>query len=109
MGTEDWQERFEAELAQAQAARDAGNEGRARVCARRAAGIIIARYLEAREIPHPNTSAYDLLKYFAGYSGVPDSVREITGHFLVRIDTDYKLPIDADLIQDARWLADTLV
>ena len=66
-----WEARFQSELHQAEMARALGNEGKARVCARRAAGI--------------------------------------AGHFLERVETNFTLPSDVDLIQDARWLAQKLL
>jgi hypothetical protein len=104
MADQGWQEKFNAELARAELARSAGNEGKARVCARRAAGIVIGRYLDIRNVSHTNASAYDLLKYLLEDESQPPRVHELINHFLVRIDTDHHLPIDADLIQDARWL-----
>jgi hypothetical protein len=109
MEKQTWREKFEAELTQAQAARVSGNEGMARVCSRRAAGIAIGEYLERRNIILPKTSAYDRLKFLLSDQGIPIEVRVVLEHFLARIDTDHNLPVDADLISEARWLADTLI
>ena len=108
MAVQDWKEKFKVELTQAEAARASGNEGKARVCARRAAGIVIGRYLDIQNVAHPNASAYDLLQYLRDDVSQPPRVHEVISHFLVRIDTDHHLPIDADLIQEARWLAGML-
>ncbi len=104
-----WKAGFENELTQAQSAREAGNEGRARVCARRAAGIVIGEYLRRTGQPSPGTSALDRLRYLANLEDESDEIREIAGHFLVRIGADWNLPIQADLIADARWLAEALL
>lgn len=56
-----FQEQIEQEFALAEQARARGNEGQARVCARRAAGIAIREYLTRRGIRPPSASAYDLL------------------------------------------------
>ncbi|MGH2523812.1 MAG: hypothetical protein ACRDH2_15005, partial [Anaerolineales bacterium] len=44
-------EAIEKELARAQEAREAGNEGQARVCARRAAGLAIRAWYQQRDGP----------------------------------------------------------
>jgi hypothetical protein len=49
------------------------------------------------------------LKFFQSIPDMPDDAKTITGHFLERVDTDFMLPDDVDLIQDARWLAYNLV
>jgi len=58
----DWQTEIEAEFEKAEGARRRGNEGQARVCARRAAGIAIREYLTRRGARPLIISAYDLLK-----------------------------------------------
>ncbi|HEY9528224.1 MAG TPA: hypothetical protein VIR02_14110, partial [Anaerolineales bacterium] len=57
----DWQAQVNAEFEKAEQARANGNEGQARVCARRAAGIVIREYLTRQGIRPPSVSAYDLL------------------------------------------------
>lgn len=105
----EWKTQLKRELDQAEAARAGGNEGMARVCARRAAGIIIGEYLLRQGLPVPSQSAYDRLNYLNTLPEAAPEVREIAGHFLLHIDTDHKLPIDADLIAEAHWLADELI
>jgi len=109
MTEQDWKAKFEEELQQAEIARNFGNEGRARVCARRAAGIVIGEYLLRNNLPDQGPSAYDRMNYTLTLPEVPESVKEIVNHFLVRVDTDFNLPIDADLIADARWLEENLL
>jgi quercetin dioxygenase-like cupin family protein len=107
--TETWREKFEAELRQAEAARQAGNEGMARVCARRAAGHVLGEYYTRRELPFYGPSAYDHLRSLKDLPDVPEGVREVARHFLVRITPEHTLPVEADLIAEARWLADALL
>jgi hypothetical protein len=104
-----WQFRFEDELHQAELARAAGNEGRARVCARRAAGIVVGEYLHRRGLPSPGPSAYDRLMLISSLPDLSPALREIAQHFLVRVTTDYTLPIQADLIIEAHQLAEGLL
>lgn len=109
MTKKNWKAKFEEELQQAEVARNNGNEGRARVCARRAAGIVIGEYLLQHGLPDQGPSAYDRLNYLLSLPSLPDSVKEIVNHFIVRVDPDFNLPIDADLIADARWLEENLI
>jgi hypothetical protein len=104
-----WQVRFSEELRQAEAARAAGNEGMARVCARRAAGIAAGEYLRRHGLSLSNPSAYARLKFLTQLPQTPPVVQEVINHFLLRINPDRSLPIQADLIAEARWLANELL
>ena len=104
-----WKAHFEAELYRAANARAAGNEGMARVCARRAAGIAIGAYLEREKIPDPSPSAYDRLRYLTHLDSIPEEVRAVAAHFLIRITPDKQLPVEADLIVEAHWLCTQLI
>ena len=100
---------YQLELEMARAARATGNEGKARVCARRAAGIIVGEYLKQLAIFVPDPSAYTRLKYLSSLPEISAEIRQVVEHFLVRVDTDQNLPIPADLIADAGWLENKLL
>ncbi len=104
-----WDSRFTHEINQAEGARRQGNEGKARVCARRAVGIIVAEYLMRQGVELSNPSAYVHMKAFLELPTIPPMTREIMGHFILRITPDHVLPIDADLIAEAHWLARELL
>jgi HEPN domain-containing protein len=99
-----WKEEIEAEFARAETARLRGNEGQARVCARRAAGIAIREYLARRGTPVQTPSAYDLLNMLKGDDRVPADLQPLLDHLTLRVNEEFKLPVEADLIQDARRL-----
>jgi len=106
---QDWQTRFQMELEQAEAARRAGNEGKARVCARRAVGILAGEYL-AREGELPaGSSAYDRLRQLLVQPDLTSQTRAAIQHFLERVTPEHTLPVEADLVAEARWLARTLL
>ena len=105
----DWQSRYQDELEQARSARQKGNEGMARVCARRAVGIIIGEYLIRRGLSDPGPSAYDRLSALKSLPGVDEHCKAVTDHFLIRVNSDHKLPLDVDLISEAEWLAKELL
>jgi len=104
-----WEIDFENELERAETARESGNEGRARVCARRAAGIVIGEYLARKGLPSPGPSAIDRLHNLVELEELPEDLREIASHFLLRINENWTLPVQVDLIAEARWLAGQLL
>jgi hypothetical protein len=105
----DWMTQVKAELNLAEAARKTGNEGKARVCARRAAGHIIGEYFHRREISPISPSAYARLQSLRALEDISPQVRDICDHFLMRITPNYTLPIEVDLIAEARWLVQELL
>jgi hypothetical protein len=96
---------FDQELAKAEQARQEGYEGRARVCARRAAGIAIRAYQARRGIPAAGRSAYDLLVDLQDLPGISARVRQAAQRLSLRVSEDFTLPSEADLIDEARQLA----
>lgn len=97
------------ELEQAEQARAQGNEGRARVCARRAAGVAIREYLLRKGVRPPSSSAMDLLNLIKEDSRLPPELRSIIEHLTLRVTVEFKLPIQVDLIAEARTLCQTLL
>ncbi len=96
------------ELARGEAARKEGLEGRARVCARRAAGVAIREYLSLRGLEQPGPSAYDLLAYLQELTDESPEIRRAAGRLLERVDESFALPTDVDLLAEAGWLAKEL-
>jgi hypothetical protein len=105
MGTAGWKEKTLHELHQAETARLSGNEGKARVCARRAAGHIIGEFLTRTGSPARSPSAISRLGQLADRQDLDPRTREVASHFLLRITPEHTLPLDVDLIAEARWLA----
>jgi|SRR5688500_9483442 HEPN domain-containing protein len=105
----DWQTQVESEFEKAEQARARGNEGQARVCARRAAGIAIREYLTRQGVRPPSVSAYDLLNFLKEDPHLSDDLRLIADHLTLRVNEEFKLPVEADLIAEARTLCETLI
>jgi hypothetical protein len=105
----DSQVQIEAEFEKAEQARARGNEGQARVCARRAAGIAIREYLTRQEVRPPSVSAYDLLNFLKEDPDLSADLRLIANHLTLRVNEEFRLPVDADLIAEARTLCETLL
>ncbi len=105
-----------AELKRADAARSAGNEGRARVCARRAAGIAAREFLLRHEIQTSDVaqgrshigSSYDALKKLADVPGLGPEIKRAVGYLTLRVNEDFSLPVTIDLIEEARKIIEGL-
>jgi len=104
-----WKIQFSQEINKAVSARSLGNEGMARVCSRRAAGIVIGEYFRQRGITEIDPSVYNRLRRLRELPGLDQEVRAVVEHFLLRITPDKLLPIEADLIAEAHWLAKKLL
>ncbi len=99
---------IQAELERAQQARQRGNEGQARVCARRAAGQAARQFLIRRGNPPRTSSAYDTLRLIAGDTSWPARIREYAAHLTMRVDEEFRLPPGIDLVAEAQELCEAL-
>jgi len=105
----DWRTDFEMEIARAESARAKKNEGQARVCARRAAGIVVREYFKRTGTSVRTPSAYDLLKLLAGQPLLPAHAQRAASLLTQRVDEEFHLPAQADLIAEARRLCEALL
>lgn len=105
----DSQSQIQAEFDKAAQARRQENEGQARVCARRAAGIAIREYLSRRRIRPASLSAYDLLNLIKDEPALPADLKRIADHLTVRVTEEFKLPVDVDLVAEAKYFCDELL
>lgn len=101
---QDLHQAIQAELKNAENARLTGNEGRARVCARRAAGIAARGFLTRHGAWARNGSAYEALKTLAAYPGLAPDLQSAAAHLTTRVTEEFNLPTDSDLIVEARKL-----
>ncbi len=96
------------ELEHARQARRRGREGQARVCARRAAGIAARLYLERIGGTVRTPSAYDVLKLIQEDTSLPLNLRQAAERLTLRVDEEFKLPPEVDLIEEAQILCEGL-
>lgn len=106
---EDWKARLETEFERARAARERGNEGQARVCARRAAGIAIREYYDRHGQTVRTPSAYDLLRLLTEDPHLAPDLKQAAAYLTLRVTEEFKLPVEVDLIEEARKLCDGLI
>ena len=98
-----------------QEARKHGNEGLARVCARRAAGWAIQQHLKTEQIDLETSSAFEYIKYFReNWEHMPD-MQLVLDHLVQRkvidpLDGNSYWPLhDIDLVREAAWLVQELL
>lgn len=92
------------ELDNAERARQEGKEGRARVCARRAAGMAAQNFLTRKGVKLSSKSAYSALLALAAYADLAPDLQKIARHMTTKVTEEFKLPEDVDLIAEARKL-----
>ena len=97
-------QQVEREMGLAAEARRQGNEGKARVCARRAAGWAVGECFDEDTSQSAPRSAWSILQAVACDVRQPSSVRLAAEHLTLRINTEHMLPDDADLLADAELL-----
>ena len=95
---------IEAELANAERARLDKNEGKARVCARRAAGLAAREFLIKRGAHLRKDSVYETLKTLASWPGLSMDLRTAALHLTLQVTKEFTLPENIDLIAEARNL-----
>jgi hypothetical protein len=105
----DFNTQLRKEFEKAQQARINKNEGQARVCARRAAGIAIRVHLTRKGTHVPSMSSYDLLNLLKEDPLLPPNMKLIVDHLTIRVTEEFELPVDADLIAESRVLCDWLL
>ena len=97
------------ELEDADRARIDGNEGRARVCARRAAGWAVSITRSLAEESEIESNAYDMLQWLAQQSDTPDAVRSAATRLTTHVSHNHTLPFPEDPLEDARMICDVLL
>ena len=105
----DWKSKIQSEFNHAETARARGNEGQARVCARRAAGIAIREYYTRRGQTVRTPSAHDLLQLLAKEPHLSPDLKQASAYLTLRVNEEFKLPINVDLLEEARKLCNGLL
>ncbi|MBI3160071.1 MAG: hypothetical protein HYZ26_10785 [Chloroflexi bacterium] len=103
------------ELERAYRARAAGNQGLARVCARRAAGWAIKVSLNAKGIFLDTPSAIEHIRYLGADPATPPNILKVLEYLQQRVvketaheDSYWPRP-EIDLVQEAHWLVEELL
>ena len=97
-------EAYQKELTALITARLSGNEGKARVCARRAAGIAARAFCNILGIHYENPSAISVLNLIHELDLLPETTRQHIDRLLLQVDTNHRLPENIDLEVEANAL-----
>ena len=92
------------EFATARKARDNGNEGMVRVCARRAAGTAISFWLLRNLRRDWGPDAISQLRHLALDDSFPLSVREAAQHLTTKVTPQFTSPSTTDPVQESRLI-----
>jgi len=95
---------IERELAAAQAAFQVGNDGKARVCARRAVGLATEAWLEHHPDRQWRGDAMEYLRQIQQDAIFPASIREAAERLTTPVPKQHEAPFTADPIGDAKLI-----
>jgi hypothetical protein len=101
--------KIDAELEQARQSRTSGNEGKARVCARRAVGFALAAHIHEKYAQPASRNAYLNLKWFAAQDDVPAELRLAAERLSTHVGADHVVPFKEDPLNDAQVLIEALL
>ncbi len=94
--------KIKAELNMAEQSHQEGNEGMARVCARRAAGLALRKYITDIGEDRPDLNNFEILSDQKIRKILPAELHTWLDHLSMRVDINHKLPAGIDLIADTR-------
>ena len=97
------------ELEDARRARKEGNEGRARVCARRAAGWAVSAMRHSPEKSEIESNAYVMLQWLSQQADHAHAVRCAAIRLTARVSLDHTLPFAEDPLDDAQIIIEALL
>jgi len=103
-----WQDSIEQELTKAFEGRQCGNDGLARVCARRAVALAAQHWAEQRHLPSWQGDAIHQLRQIQNETGFPLPVREAAQRLLTKVTEQAQLPMTTNPIIDAHIILDHL-
>lgn len=92
------------EMTRALEARQEGNEGMARVCARRAVGWAIRLRFQDSLGAADTKNAFVLLEWLSGQQAAAEPYRQAASRLTTRINEDHELPHEEDPLVDADFL-----
>ncbi|MGA2624522.1 MAG: hypothetical protein ABSF91_11755 [Bacteroidota bacterium] len=105
-GKEYYFEKIESEFASAHEALKIGNEGRARVCARRAVGHAIEWFLTKFPGEGWGTDAMTRLVRLREDKGFPEDIHEAAARLTARVSGQFTHPYKINPEEDARIIVD---
>ena len=105
----DWRAQIQVEFDKAEKARYHGNEGQARVVRGAWLGSRRCEYFARLGQPVRTPSSYDLLNLLVEDRSLSDDLRQAAKYLTLRVNGDFRMPVDVDLLVIARKLCDGLL
>jgi hypothetical protein len=102
-------DRIKLELDQADLLRAQGREGRARVCARRAAGWAVAVFRQQRSGVETHPNAYHQLRWVQKLEDMPIELRKAADRLTTHVTLSHELPHREDPLKDAEIIVRALL
>ena len=96
-----YNEQIEKEFAAAREAREVGNDGRMRVCARRAAGLAIRWFLSKHERDGWGSDALRQLQHLKEDEFFPQEVRDAAMRLITKVSDKFTYAFATDPVEDA--------
>ena len=96
------------ELQHASDTRTSGFEGRARVCARRSAGLAVREYVIVKHKIFPSNSLFNLLVDQSIRGLLPQQLIDSLDRLSLRVNEQFQLPAGVDLISEAKLVISLL-
>lgn len=96
------------ELENAALARQAGLEGKSRVCARRAAGLAILSYYRISGVEIETKNILATINHFVTNKSVPLQLTHIASYFIEQVNPKYQLSSQVDLLEEVTLLCNGL-
>lgn len=103
-----WREKIDQEFAKATKGLKNGNDGLARVCARRAVALASQHWAEQHNLPAWQGDGMHQLRQIQGEITFPLSVREAAQRLLTKVTEQAHSPMTTNPITDARIILDYL-
>jgi hypothetical protein len=103
------QDQIHIELEQAHQYRARGIEGRARVCARRAAGWAVDAFRQQRMGVEAHRNAYHQLRWFRKLEDIPIELRMAAERLTIHVTPSHELPHRQDPLEDAVMIVRALL
>jgi len=95
---------IEEELAAAEAARQNSNDGKARVCARRAVALATEAWLARLPLPRWRGDAMEHLRQIHQDASFPLPIRQAAERLSTSVTHQYAAPFTTDPVADARFI-----
>jgi len=94
----------QAEIQDGKEAKEIGNIGKARVCARRGCEIAVEHWLQYNPNKNWGASAISRLNQLQSDESIPENIREAAERLVKKVDQNFEIGIDIDPLRDGETI-----